>query len=52
MLLTSSYQHLYILVFESLTLLLPESNLESINVAVPFDSVDESLVCDHSNKSY
>ena len=25
-----------------LTLSLPESNLESINVAVPFESVDES----------
>ena len=36
---------------KSLTLLLPESNLESINVDVPFNFVDETLVCDHSNKS-
>ena len=28
-----------------LTLSLPESNLESINVILPFDSVDETLVC-------
>ena len=27
-------------------------NLESINVVVPFTSVDETLVCDHSNESY
>ena len=31
---------------------LPESNLEPINVVVPFYSVDETLVCDHSNESY
>ena len=30
---------------------LPESNLQSINVVVPFESVDETLVCDHSNES-
>ena len=36
----------------ALTLSLPESNLESINVAVPVESVDETLVCDHSNESY
>ena len=35
-----------------LTLSLPESNLESINVVVSFESVDETLVCDHSNDSY
>ena len=35
-----------------LTLSLPESNLESINVVVPFESVDKTLVCDHSNESY
>ena len=29
-----------------------ESNLESINVVVTFKSVDETLVCDHSNESY
>ena len=31
---------------------LPELNLESINVVVPFESVVETLVCDHSNESY
>ena len=36
----------------SLTLSLPESNLESINVVVIFESVDKTLVCDHSNESY
>ena len=35
-----------------ITHLLPKSNLESINVVVPFESVDETLVCDHSNESY
>ena len=35
-----------------LTLSLSESNLESINVVVSFESVDETLVCDPSNKSY
>ena len=35
-----------------LTLSLPESNLESINLAVPCKSVDETRVCDHSNESY
>ena len=37
-----------------LTLSLPDSNLESIkiNVVVAFESVDETLVCDHSNESY
>ena len=29
-----------------------ESNLQSINVVAPFESVDETLVCDHSNQSY
>ena len=28
------------------------SNLESINIVVPFESVDETLVCGHSNESY
>ena len=27
-------------------------NLESIHVVVIFESVDETLVCDHSNKRY
>ena len=38
----------------ALTLSLPESNLEptDINVAVPFESMDESLECDHSNEKY
>ena len=31
---------------------LPESNLEPINEVVLFESVDETLVCDHSNGSY
>ena len=35
-----------------LTLSLPKSNLESINVVLTFTFVDETLVCDHSNKSY
>ena len=35
-----------------LTLSLPESILESITVVIPFESVDETLVCDHSNESY
>ena len=35
-----------------LTLSLPESNLESINVVLTFKSVDETLVCHHSNESY
>ena len=35
-----------------LTFSLPESNLESINVILTFKSVDETLVCDHSNESY
>ena len=35
-----------------LTLSLPESNLESIIVVVPFKSVDETSVCDHWNESY
>ena len=34
------------------TLSLPESNLESTNLVVTFESVDETLVCYHSNKSY
>ena len=36
------------------TLSLPESNLESINVVVPLQCVNETLVyvCDHSNESY
>ena len=36
----------------TLTLSLPESNLESIYVVLTFKSVDETLVCDHSNESY
>ena len=36
----------------SLTLSLPQSNLESIKVVVTFESVDETLVCDHSNESH
>ena len=36
------------LFFVPLTLSLPESNLESINVLEPV-SVDETLVSDHSN---
>ena len=35
-----------------LTLSLPESNLESINVVLTFKSVDETLVCHHLNESY
>ena len=35
-----------------LTLSLTESNLESMNVVAPFESVYETLVCDHSNESY
>ena len=35
-----------------LTLSLPESNLELINVVENFESVDETLVCDHLNESY
>ena len=35
-----------------ITISLPESNLESINVVVTFESVVEILVCDHSNESY
>ena len=27
-------------------------NLEPINVVVPFESVDQTPVCDHSNESY
>ena len=38
--------------FYYLTPSLPESNLESINVVVTFESVDETLVRDHSNESY
>ena len=38
--------------YSNLTLSLPESNLESINVALTFESVDETLLCDHSNESY
>ena len=34
------------------TLSLPESNLDLINVVLTFKSVDETLVCDHSNESY
>ena len=30
----------------------PESNLESINMVLTFTSVDETIVCDHSNESY
>ena len=30
-----------------LTLSLLEPNLESINMVVPFESVDEALMCDH-----
>ena len=35
-----------LLKFSSLTLFLPGSNLESINVVVLFESVDKILVCD------
>ena len=35
-----------------LTLSLPESNLESINVALTSKSAHETLGCDHSNESY
>ena len=35
-----------------MTLSLPESNLDSINVVLTFESVDKTLVCDHSNESY
>ena len=36
-----------------LTLSIPESSLESnINVVVPFEFVDKTPVCDHSNESY
>ena len=35
-----------------LTLSLPESNLESINMVVTFKFVDETPVCNHSNESY
>ena len=33
-----------------LTLSLPDSNLESINVVETFKSMDETLVCDHPNE--
>ena len=36
----------------NLTLSLPESNLELINMVLTFQSVDETLVCDHSNERY
>ena len=36
----------------TLTLSLPESKRETKNVIVTFESVDRTLVCDHSNKSY
>ena len=45
---TGTYNNMYL----TLTLSLPESNLESIKVVVPVESVDETLVCDHSNESY
>ena len=35
-----------------LILSLPETKLEAINVVVTFESVDETLVYDHSNESY
>ena len=35
-----------------LALSLPESILDSINVVVPFESVDEAVVCDHSYESF
>ena len=35
-----------------LTLSLPGSKRESINVVVAFESVDKTLVCDHSIESY
>ena len=38
--------------FGMLTLSLPESNQESMNVVLTFESVDETLVCGHSNESY
>ena len=34
------------------TLPLPESSIKSIDVLLKFKSVDETLVCDHSNESY
>ena len=40
------------LIWMFLTLSLPESNLEPINMVVLFESVDETLVCDDSNESY
>ena len=40
------------LIVAPLILSLPESNLWSINVVAPFESVDETLACDHSNESY
>ena len=30
----------------------PRVNIEPINVVLTFKSVDETLVCDHSNESY
>ena len=48
----NEHDHLSTNIFSWLTLSLPESNLESINVVVPFESVDETLVCDHSIESY
>ena len=38
--------------FLTLGLSLPVSNLQSMNVAVPFESVYETVMCDHSNESY
>ena len=46
------FENSFTIKFTVLTLSLPKSNLESINVAVPFESVDETLMCDHSNESY
>ena len=42
----------YQLTILALTLSLQESNVESINVVELFESMDETLVCDHSNESY
>ena len=38
--------------YSPLTLSLPEASVKSIIVFLTFSSVDETLVCDHSNGSY
>ena len=40
------------MLLQSLTLSLPELNLESVNVVLTFESANETLVCDHSIESY